>query len=181
MCSLRKNVDSSICAAFKDLTSIISTTPIVVALAIARVIVHPKPLINLRQYALISRTIRVRPGHIGEMNARSLSWRVRTCEATCYRFHLRIVARARKMPARQVARDVRRKWLIRIGSSVIPRVQSLPGMLPQLNRAVIELRACTIITCSLLISIKTLLDSFKIVLIILLLIIKFLKQIFLLQ
>lgn len=37
------------------------------------------------------------------------------------------------MPGRQIARDVRRKWLIRIGSSVI--LQSLPGMPPQLNRS----------------------------------------------
>lgn len=50
------------------------------------------------------------------------------------RSHLRLVARALKVAARQIARDVRWKWLIEIGSSVIPRVQSLLGMLPQLNR-----------------------------------------------
>lgn len=132
MCSLKKNVDSSICAAFKDLTSIIPTTPIVVALAIARVIAHPKPLINLRRSAFISRTIRVRLGHVGETNARPLNRRVRVCEATCYPVSPQD-CRTSPRNARQADCERRQAKMInknRLICYTACAVQSLPGMLP---------------------------------------------------
>lgn len=75
MHSSRKNVDSSICAAFRYLTSI---TPIIIALVIAP---RRRPLIDLRQNAFLSRydTIyEVQPGHVAK--------RMRGCYVHVYAF-----------------------------------------------------------------------------------------------
>lgn len=135
-----------------DLISITPTTPIIIALAIARVIAHRKPLIDLHwQGAFVScDAIRVQSGYVAKrMRGHLLPGQS----------HLRAVARARKMPARQIARDVRWKWLIRIGSSVIPYRVCNISLERCLNwMAVVKSCVCTTATCSLIIPNRSIVD-----------------------
>lgn len=82
------------------------------------------------------------------------------CEATCYpgRSHLGPVARALKVAARQIARDVRWKWLIEIGSSVIPCVCNLSLECCLNWIAVVKPRACATATCSPIIPNESIID-----------------------
>jgi len=174
MCSLRKNIDSSICVAFKDLTSIISTTPIVVIFAIARVILHPKPLINLRQYALISRMIQVRPHWWNECEVVKLM-------STHLWDHLLPVSpqdcRTSPRNARQAGCERRQAKMINKNRLICYTACAISPW----NAASIESQSCALVQSSRVhcfLNRLILLDSsdrFKIVLII-----KFLKQIFLL-
>lgn len=120
MRSWRRNVDSSICAAFKSHFEH-ARRPLS-SRSSSRI---PSKTLDWPSTGCIHIAIRYAFDHVEKrMRGHLLPGRS----------HLRVVARALKVAARQIARDVRWKWLIGIGSSVIPCVQSFLGMLPQLNR-----------------------------------------------